>query len=183
MKHLLESSLLFATGIIFMACGGSSSTKKTNDTTASHDHVAMEQNEVQTNPVLKNDKLNAVYQHYIHLTTALTNDDVAEARIAANAIEAGAKDVDGASAIVSSAAKISSQSDIEAQRETYAVLSNDFISLIKNEGMKSGELYVDFCPMAFNDKGANWISNQKEIVNPYFGKKMLKCGEIKDTLH
>jgi len=62
-------------------------------------------------------------------------------------------------------------------------LSNELIALIKKEGMKSGELYVDFCPMALNDAGANWISNHKEISNPYFGKKMLDCGEVKETIN
>jgi hypothetical protein len=185
MQHLLKTAIPFAAVIILSSCGGSSTAKNTTDTTNNHDHPAIEQNEVvaNTKPVLKNDKLNAVYQHYIHLTTALTNGDVSEAKIAANAIEAGAKEVNGASAIVSSAAKITTGTHIEAQRKTYAALSNELIVLIKKEGMKRGELYVDFCPMALNDAGANWISNHKEISNPYFGKKMLDCGEVKETLN
>lgn len=184
MQHLLKTVIPFAAIIIFSSCGGNSTEKNNTDTTSNNDHAAMEKQEVlaNSNPVLKNGQLNAVYQHYIHLTTALTNADVAEAKIAANAIEAGAKEVSGAEAIVTSAAKITSLSDIEAQRKTYAVLSNDLITLVKKEGMKTGELYVDFCPMALNDEGANWISNKKEISNPYFGEKMMTCGEIKETI-
>lgn len=190
MKHLFKAVLPFAAAVIFSSCGdnGSADTK----TEAGHnDHSNMEHkedasnagsNSASTSPVLKNDKLNAVYQHYVHLTTALTNADVAEAKVAANAIEAGAKEISEGSSIASSAAKITAQSDIEEQRKIYSDLSNDMIALIKKEGLQSGELYVDFCPMALNDKGANWISNKKEIVNPYFGDKMLKCGEIKETI-
>jgi hypothetical protein len=36
--------------------------------------------------------------------------------------------------------------------------------------------------MAFDNKGAHWLSNNPEIKNPYFGKKMLECGEVTDTL-
>ena len=73
-------------------------------------------------------------------------------------------------------------SDIEAQRAAYSGMSKDMIELIKKEGLSGGELYVAFCPMAFNDKGAAWISTSKEIRNPYFGEKMLTCGEVKETI-
>ena len=33
--------------------------------------------------------------------------------------------------------------------------------------------------MASDGKGANWLSETKEITNPYFGAKMLKCGVVK----
>lgn len=38
-------------------------------------------------------------------------------------------------------------------------------------------------PNVFNDKGALWISSIKKIHNPYFGEKMLKCGEVKETIN
>jgi hypothetical protein len=112
----------------------------------------------------------------------LTNGDMAEAKIAGNAIEAGAKEVPGAQTVAANAAKITAATDIEAQRTAYAALSNDFIALVKRSGLNSGELYVDFCPMAMNDKGASWISAHKEIRNPYFGEKMMTCGEVKETI-
>jgi len=54
--------------------------------------------------------------------------------------------------------------------------------LVKDSGLESGELYVAHCPMALNDKGASWVSNSKEIRNPYFGESMLTCGSVKETL-
>jgi len=62
-----------------------------------------------------------------------------------------------------------------------------FFKMINYEG---ATLYLQYCPMAFGDeKGANWISNSAEIVNPYLGKNhpiykaaMLHCGELKDSL-
>ncbi len=43
-------------------------------------------------------------------------------------------------------------------------------------------LYVDYCPMANKNKGAYWLSQIKEIQNPYQGQKMPRCGEIKKVL-
>ncbi len=62
-----------------------------------------------------------------------------------------------------------------------------FLKTVNYEGPK---LFLQNCPMAFNDtESANWISNSEEIVNPYLGKNhpkykggMLHCGEIKDTI-
>jgi Cu(I)/Ag(I) efflux system membrane fusion protein len=43
-------------------------------------------------------------------------------------------------------------------------------------------IYVQHCPMADSNKGADWLSKEKEILNPYFGQKMLGCGEITKTI-
>ena len=168
--------------MILAACGNGSTTKDSHE---GHTDSAADQASSSTTTgatTLKDGKLNAVYQHYIHLTTALVNSDAAEAKVAANAIEAGARQMDGGSAIAAQASKITNASDIEVQRAAYEALSNNMIELVKKSGLTTGELYVDYCPMAFDDKGAAWLSNNKEIRNPYFGDKMLKCGEIKETI-
>jgi len=67
---------------------------------------------------------------------------------------------------------------IEHQREHFVLLSKDMNDLITTFGTKQ-KLYQDFCPMADDTKGAIWISETKEIKNPYFGPKMLTCGSIK----
>ena len=36
--------------------------------------------------------------------------------------------------------------------------------------------------MAFNNEGGFWFSEEKEIMNPYFGDKMLHCGSIQKTI-
>lgn len=185
MQHLMKKTIPIAAAIFLMACGSSNNSENKTEPTVNHDHSATEQTQTASagSPVLKNDMLNAVYQHYVHLTTALTNSDMAEAKIAANAIDAGSKNIPGATGITSSASKITAANDIEKQRAAYYDLTKEMTELIKKEGLSSGELYVSYCPMAFDDKGASWISNSKEIRNPYFGDKMLKCGEVKETIH
>lgn len=70
----------------------------------------------------------------------------------------------------------------EKQRIAFEYVSNSMYALLKKAEMKNAGVYRQFCPMAFNDKGAYWISSVPEIKNPYFGKKMLECGEVTDSL-
>lgn len=72
--------------------------------------------------------------------------------------------------------------DIAHQREHLLSLSNDITDLIGEVGTGGLKLYQDFCPMYNNGKGGTWISETKEIVNPYEGTKMLNCGSVKKVL-
>jgi hypothetical protein len=69
---------------------------------------------------------------------------------------------------------------IEHQRERFAMLSKNMNDLIKMFGAKQ-KLYQDYCPMYNDGKGGIWISEIKEIRNPYYGSEMLNCGTIKAT--
>ncbi len=93
--------------------------------------------------------------------------------------------------IRSNAVSLLSQTDITEMRQDFRMITEmmypGFFKTINYEGPK---LYLQNCPMAFGeDKGADWISNSAEIVNPYLGKNhpeykgsMLHCGEVKDTI-
>ena len=70
---------------------------------------------------------------------------------------------------------------IDHQREHFEMLSQDMYDLLKSfDGTQT--LYKDFCPMANENKGAFWISETKEIKNPYLGKKMPECGEVQEEI-
>ena len=69
---------------------------------------------------------------------------------------------------------------LDHQREHFVLLSKDINDLIKMFGSNK-KLYQDYCPMADEGKGAIWISEIKEIKNPYQGAKMLTCGSVKKT--
>lgn len=72
--------------------------------------------------------------------------------------------------------------DIEKQREIFSALSNQIIETVETFGLKTETVYVAYCPMALDGTGAYWLSELEEIKNPYFGTKMLKCGEVKKTI-
>jgi hypothetical protein len=78
--------------------------------------------------------------------------------------------------------KIASSSDIEDQRETFSKVSYSLYKTIKAYGLAENTAYYEFCPMAFNNKGAYWLSDNSKIRNPYFGDKMLTCGSVEETL-
>lgn len=71
--------------------------------------------------------------------------------------------------------------NVSHQREHFDMLSKDIYALVKTFG--GGQtLYQDFCPMYNDGKGAAWLSELKEIKNPYLGKKMPECGSVKEEL-
>ncbi|WP_245896391.1 DUF3347 domain-containing protein [Flavobacterium sediminis] len=74
------------------------------------------------------------------------------------------------------------KSPIDHQREHFEALSIDITDIVALLGTDK-VVYQDFCPMANNNKGASWLSEVKEIKNPYFGSKMLKCGTIKKQIN
>jgi membrane fusion protein, copper/silver efflux system len=82
-----------------------------------------------------------------------------------------------------SVGQIANAKDIEAARAAFKPLSATLITTAKQFGT-SGKtaLYALHCPMAFNNQGADWIQANKTVKNPYFGKTMLACGKITETL-
>ena len=73
------------------------------------------------------------------------------------------------------------EGNIKHQREHFDMLSKDMYELVKTSA--AGEpIYVDYCPMYNDNKGAMWLSETKDIKNPYFGKEMETCGSVKEEL-
>lgn len=78
--------------------------------------------------------------------------------------------------------KIISTADIKIQREAFADFNQSFYKSLKRFGLKDATVYYQYCPMAIDDEGAYWLSEHKEIRNPYFGEKMMTCGETREIL-
>ena len=100
------------------------------------------------------------------------------------ALEADAHEfwLDKFNALNSHLNKMINSTDVSEQRKQFEFTSELTIDLIMAYGMKDNQYYVQYCPMAFDNKGAEWISDETGIRNPYFGDKMLKCGQVTDTL-
>jgi hypothetical protein len=78
--------------------------------------------------------------------------------------------------------KVAETTDPESQRAAFDIISEQMVSLAKSSVLTDGNLYLQHCPMANGNKGANWISLSEEIRNPYFGDKMLKCGSVTEKI-
>jgi hypothetical protein len=74
------------------------------------------------------------------------------------------------------------EQNIEGKRKSFQMISDNMYDLVRTVRYDQEKVYHQFCPMAFNDAGAYWLSKTSDIKNPYFGKKMLTCGEVKDSL-
>lgn len=68
---------------------------------------------------------------------------------------------------------------IEKQRAAFAPLSQTMYTLMKSS-KSPYKVYYNHCPM-YNG-GANWLSKEEGIKNPYFGSGMLTCGFTKETI-
>lgn len=71
---------------------------------------------------------------------------------------------------------------IEEKRTYLSHLSEIVYCTKKSFKLKEMQLFAVYCPMAFNGKGAYWISETEKIRNPYFGEKMMDCGSIEEKL-
>ncbi len=124
----------------------------------------------------------AVYNHYIAIKIALVKTDAELTQDHAKQMIAELENTEANAEIVTSARKIATSTDVNEQREAFSELTKSMGTILEG-ALKSGEIYKQYCPMAFEGKGDFWYSNSKEIRNPYFGDMMLKCGRIEATIN
>ena len=186
------SILVLSATMIFSACGNNNTSKETAETKNDTSSQTASNNAATT----KGGSVNEVVSGYLELKNALASDNGNEAASAANKIGTAIANV-VESALTGDQKKVyndvkedikehaehigSNGSNIAHQREHFDLLSQDMIDLVKATGAPL-TLYRDFCPMYNNKKGAPWLSETKEIKNPYYGKEMPKCGEVKEEI-
>lgn len=147
-------------------------------------------------PIEFKKQLGLVLENYLLIKNALVNSNINESSNSSKLLIESIKKVDmklvkGEShnywmaqmkAITENTNGIIEATDISEQRDLFSSLSNTIISTTKSFGVEKDTFYVQFCPMAGNDKGAYWLSKESKIKNPYFGDEMLTCGSVKETI-
>ena len=165
-----------------------------------NENMEMDQNGMQNDEMMNRDqktsKATAVLNSYLELKNALVADNTEVAATAGKTLFedlgkfdqssiAGAQKQEVIDIIEDArehAEHISENSGkMDHQREHFEMLSKDVEDLIAITGTDR-VLYKTFCPMYNNKKGAIWLSETKEIKNPYYGSKMLTCGEIQEEI-
>lgn len=129
----------------------------------------------------ENKEIGALYQHYINIKNALVKSDATMAQDRAKEMVAALEANETNAPVAEAARKIATSSDVNQQRVAFSELTKAMDSQLEG-ALASGEIYKQFCPMAFEGKGDSWFSNTKEIRNPYYGDKMLKCGRVEATI-
>lgn len=84
--------------------------------------------------------------------------------------------------IVSELKGLLGEKELEEKRKSFQMVSDQLYDLIRTVQYDQERIYHNYCPMAFNDQGANWLSHSSVIRNPYIPRKMISCGEIKDSI-
>lgn len=143
-------------------------------------------------------QLGEVVDAYITLKDALTKDDGDKAKVQAAIVKEAIGKVDmllllgdahnvwmkALKPINKNISNIQSFNNIEEQRKAFGLLGKDLSDVVDMLGVKMPDnktVYLEFCPMADDNKGSFWLSYDKEIANPFFGASMLKCGVVKNT--
>lgn len=194
MKHLFLG-LIASSVLALTACNGNTEKKaaSTEQTSAPVTETIPSDNSTE-NPEQGN--FSELFSHYQHLTFALSSDNDKEAANASKGMlealskiksdgfsaedKATYKDI--ASDIKEHAEHIADNiGNIAHQREHLVILSKDFYDIAKTFTTEK-PLYKVFCPMYNDNKGAYWLSDSKEIKNPYYGEEMITCGEIQEEI-
>jgi Cu(I)/Ag(I) efflux system membrane fusion protein len=142
------------------------------------------------------DQLSKVFGAYFRIHTALSLDALKDAQTASKGAITALDGVDMAllqgpahhawmkelTGIRKSAANITAAGDIEKARSSFALLSESMIAVAKRFGTSTQPVYRFRCPMAFSNRGADWLQDKKQTANPYFGSAMFRCGSLKETI-
>lgn len=140
--------------------------------------------------------IKTIIDHYLHIKNALANDNAGEAASGAKAMEDAIGKLD--KSLLTAEQKtaydaneeemkehaehiVKNGDNIKHQRSHFVQMSEVVYELVKNFGA-GRPVYHDHCPMARDNQGAMWISEVKEIKNPYFGSEMFKCGRVEEVI-
>lgn len=201
MKNIIIISVISLASFSMVACNNTnkSSANNTKDSTASTNAAPVT---ATSNPskggvdAKTTASVKEMVGNYLQLKNALTKDNSIDAATAGKTLSEGFAKLDQSALTPAQKKSFTDIADdakemaehigmsggkLPHQREHFDMLSKDMVDLVKLFG--AGQpLYVDHCPMYNNNKGADWLSETKEIKNPYLGTKMPTCGSVKEEL-
>ena len=119
---------------------------------------------------------------YFKIQEALVLDKFAPAIEAAKGFEAvlaegpSAEQAPSMARLGAAIRAVKSSEEIEAARVAFHTLSKEMILTVDHVGVAKTTAYQMRCSMAFNNTGASWLQATDELLNPYWGARMLRCG-------
>jgi hypothetical protein len=120
-----------------------------------------------------------VYEHYIAIQKSLASDSMKGVDEHANAIAATTSSADNKGLpqdTAKQAEAVAKSKDIKVARQAFKPLSASLVKYLAQNKAGKGVYHEAYCPMA----KASWLQTEKEVRNPYYGKSMLDCGELKN---
>jgi hypothetical protein len=137
------------------------------------------------------EQVNVLYKEYLMLKNALVENNKEASDQAVESMQSTLEDEnfrnmegEAASLVAQIEQGLNRMEDasVEAKRNEFNNVSMSLFTLLKAADHGVSSAYLQHCSMAFNNQGAFWISDDKEIRNPYYGDKMLKCGAVKESI-
>lgn len=142
------------------------------------------------------DALQPLIVDYLALKDALTADNMKEAQVQSTRLQKTLKGINMSlfkgeshtvwmkysSEIQNALQHAQHFKEIGELRTAFQTVSDGMIGIISSFKPYNKTLYIEHCPMANDNKGADWLSLEEKIKNPYFGSKMLDCGSVKETI-
>ena len=140
-------------------------------------------------------QLKTIFDNYFTLKDALVKSDSKLASAAAkdmlsniNAVKMGELSpkehtvwMEVLVSLKSNTDKIATSPKLESQRSQFMEVSANIYKLMK-VSKQDASVYYQNCPMYNDGKGANWLSKENAVKNPYYGSQMLTCGKTIETI-
>lgn len=181
----IKGIALVLAGVFFISCGNATDENTTN---LGVEYVSIDESTYSV--------LTRVLDGYYGIKDAMVTSEAEQVRTAAetmiatvSTLDASTLDEQTATAlrVEIDAVRFGSQSIFEAatiedQRALMPALTQNLEAIVRKYGASNSGVYKQYCPMAFNDTGASWLSNSEEVINPYFGDMMLRCGEVTEKI-
>ncbi|MEO6230926.1 MAG: DUF3347 domain-containing protein [Ferruginibacter sp.] len=147
----------------------------------------------QQQDAIPSSQFSTILNAYYGIKNALVNSDATVAATKANELVKAVDAIDmktftdaGHNAFMatqgnlkSTAQAIAASNKIEVQRASFSTLSNNMYTLAKAVKLTIEPVYQQYCPM----KKMYWLSSETAIKNPYYGKMMLTCGKVTETIN
>jgi len=174
--------------------------KMTSGEPATVSETTMDHSAIEIKPIPVDTEVRSAFQpvieDYLKLKDALVNDDYEEAKKQAEVLsdqldkikmsmfegEAHQAWMQHGMEAKSQLKEIANSKNIGGARAVFKPFSQHMIMLAKIFNPYNQKLYIQHCPMADDFKGADWLSTEENIMNPYFGDEMLQCGTVKEAL-
>lgn len=170
----MKTNLFILLSVAFFACSEGKKSEEKEVSDEAKTEVAME--------AIEDHEMVVVIEAYFKLKDALVATDGEASKKAASKMLEKVKDQRPLGNLQESIKAISKTDKVEEQRKHFQMLSELLYAKAKTVENKEFSIYKQYCPMAFNNSGAYWLSKEEQIANPYFGDKMLRCGKVQEKI-
>ncbi len=175
--------LVAVVAVVFLSCKQDKKQEKSVNAESVEEYTNLNATDSKSEVQFSDNKTQKIYLQYLEVKAAMVNTDSVAVQKASKKLVSIISSSEEDKQLKATSKLISLTKNIKKQRDFFVTLTSEIEKHIANAEITSGEVYKQFCPMAFGGEGGYWLSDSKEIRNPYYGNKMLTCGTVKQVLN